>query len=747
MSAIEHVDTLLRESCGPVPSSAAWDGLVHFLSAHFPADAHAVLALRVSGFLEGLDTRDRLPTLDTLAIFIRTSPWRQSLLHLFADSKSVIGRALALLIAMPEDFGELADRPLLRSLLVLGALPAKIQAAALAHIIATFGATKDVEDLLDAYLQVRSVSRRRRRLNRLNKLLPDSDFLADRIRQLEGEIQIACPRCQARLGRPAMIRHLLTKHGLVLQGKRVRNAWRIVDQWLTNYRQTRDKQWLGRAFDLVAQLEDPIGPRHLQQHMVLQKVAKNAMLRRLLIAARANQTALCPFCYAQASVPVSRMLEPVPQSHGLLSRQGYRVHVQDNRPVPHLVIETPEGMIFSGREPGRWFTRQGIILLAACPLALLAVLLACVGAPTIPIIAALVLAGAAYGWSWVRELQTADAPHRAIDEAWTTLCPRLLARGPRAADAEFLAALALASVGMGSPERRAYWLDQFRQERSQALAGGLAPCTHLACLTRLTIADAASQEVDLASLTASALNRCWKAQMPLSFAQQLLDDWRTALWTRGAMARLRILLFDQAFAEGWEISSLGRLRREAPALAAVLELDDRKRTAELRWLWSSRASAPWLNIGPSHTCFELAQHGPANHPLFEKHPDLLFVETQQDGLIVCSSGVYWQHLHFPETPRQVRITERISDDRRSYTLYVAGESVHVRYDPSALVERLDRWLTYLRDDFQVRAKQARKWRSPEGTEFLPPGELAVCPECHNHFVGVNGQLGFKVAVL
>ncbi len=43
----------------------------------------------------------------------------------------------------------------------------------------------------------------------------------------------------------------------------------------------------------------------------------------------------------------------------------------------------------------------------------------------------LLLAGAAYGWSWLRKLQTADAPHRAIDEAWMTLCPRLLARADR----------------------------------------------------------------------------------------------------------------------------------------------------------------------------------------------------------------------------------------------------------------------------------------------------------------------------
>ncbi len=146
---------------------------------------------------------------------------------------------------------------------------------------------------------------------------------------------------------------------------------------------------------------------------------------------------------------------------------------------------------------------------------------------------------------------------------------------------------------MGSPERRAYWLDQFRQEAqsgpvrgpSAVYAFGLSHALddrrRRQPRGRFSCVDGISAEI------AAGRRRCPSA---------LLNSFSTIgelLWTRGTMARWRILLFDQAFAEGWEIGSLGRLRREAPALAAVLELDDRERTAELRWLWSSRASA-WL---------------------------------------------------------------------------------------------------------------------------------------------------------
>lgn len=724
----------------------AWEDVVHFVADNFSQNPQAVLAMRVNGLLENLESHERLPALETLAGFMRASPWRDEFFGIFATSHSVAGQALTLALSLPEDFAQENRGRLLIELLASRQIPSRVQASVVARLVSNGELPFDIENLFDAFLNVRGATRRRRRLNRLNQLLGRPDFLTDRVRQAEAAILIACPRCQARLGKSAMIRHLLTKHGLVLEGKKVRNAWRVVDQWLGNYRQTGDKIWLRRCFDLVGQLEDPLGVRHLQQHMVLQRVAKHAMLRRLLISARANQAALCPYCLAQAPVQPSRYLEPALRSRGLLSRQGYRVHVRDDRPVPHLKVETPEDVIFDGHEPGHWMTGQGMVLVAALPLAVLAVAAAFLGAPATVVVVLLLLACSAFGWSWLREWLEPSCGDRAVDIAWNMLCPRLLARGPTPADADFLAALALASVGAGSAERRDYWLAQLRDERHKAFETGRATSIQLACLTRLAISDAASQQVDLASLTASALARCWQAQMPFSFAQQLLDDWRSALWTRGSMARLRVLLFDQAFAEGWEIRSLRQLREQAPALATVMELNDGRRAAELRWLWSIRAAMPWRNIGPSRSCFELAQDSTAERTLFEKHPDLLFLEEQIDGLVICSSGVYWRHLHFEETPRQIRITERVADERRSYTLHVGGESVPVRYDPAALVERLDRWLSFLREDFQTKAKQTRKWNPPDGSEFLHPGELGVCPECHQHFVGTAGHVGFKVTV-
>ena len=227
----------------------------------------------------------------------------------------------------------------------------------------------------------------------------------------------------------------------------------------------------------------------------------------------------------------------------------------------------------------------------------------------------------------------------------------------------------------------------------------------------------------IVSLTASALGLCWKAQCHSRLPS---NCWTTArLWTRAAWFAC-ILLFDQAFAEGWK--SVFDVCASSARLATVMELNNGRRRGAA--LVHSRRHA-MAKYGPSHSCFELAQDSAAERTLFEKHPDLLFVEDQPDGLVICSSGVYWRHLHFEDTPRQIRITERVADERRSYTLHVGGESVPVRYDPAGLVERLDRWLGFLHEDFQSKAKQTRKWNPPEGAKVLPPGELGVCPECHS----------------
>src|SRR5215471_17595489 len=104
VSQLEHVDALLRESCGAAHSGEAWVELVRFLNEHFSEGPEGVLAIRVNGLLGGLSGQARYRAMQTLARYMRKSLWRQELLHVFGESGSPYGRALGLLLSIPGDF-------------------------------------------------------------------------------------------------------------------------------------------------------------------------------------------------------------------------------------------------------------------------------------------------------------------------------------------------------------------------------------------------------------------------------------------------------------------------------------------------------------------------------------------------------------------------------------------------------------------------------------------------------------------
>src|SRR5262249_21722837 len=116
--------------------------------------------------------------------------------------------------------------------------------------------------------------------------------------ELEDQIRMACPRCKAELVRPEMIRHLWDEHRLVLDGRRVREPWRGVADWVEDYGLEKDPEMLARCRELAERLDPRGGARELDRLLLRQGVDDAGARRALADEAGRQGASLCPHCYA-----------------------------------------------------------------------------------------------------------------------------------------------------------------------------------------------------------------------------------------------------------------------------------------------------------------------------------------------------------------------------------------------------------------------------------------------------------------
>src|SRR5262249_46635349 len=138
---------------------------------------------------------------------------------------------------------------------------------------------------------------------------------------------------------------------------------------------------------------------------------------------------------------------------------------------------------------------------------------------------------------------------------------------------------------------------------------------------------AATAGADPVPLVAAEVERCFQGRLPLRYAQHLLEAWVAEFWTPGNLARLRVMLCDAAFAEGFEIRNLLDAGHNAPGLGVALDTDAPRRLAALRLLWAHRPTRPWDRCGEARTVFELAAEA-EGRALLERVPDLLLWQEE-----------------------------------------------------------------------------------------------------------------------
>jgi hypothetical protein len=748
----DTLGALLAAVCCAAPDYLAWQTLETLVREEYGLQAERFLTDQLGEALHKLPEATRQEVLPVVAEVIAGSDTAARLALYLAKAPRLAARrlGLALAVRLQPPLNRALVRAL-RRLLPRKRAPGDEQVAAAAALLRTTGhegpaAAKVLKALLAGCRKVRSLER----LRQLEEQAGPSSLIAARYAELENQIRMRCPRCRAQLRRPDMARHLWSAHGLLLDGRRVREPWRLIQDWVHQAAAQHDPELLVRCRRLGQYLDPRRGLQSVYRLFLASGIEDGEARRVLLAEVRQNHTSLCPHCFGQVPVPEASVPQPLHQSHGRLSLGGYGVEVSESRWVPQLQFQSRRGVLYRGREPRRWLTRRAAAFLFAGPPIVAGLVLAVIGPPAgldprLPVLGTVGLGLLAYVLVMLSGRDRPPVWERAIDYAWSRLVPRLHQGEFTLEDSVFLAGLAQTSLGRGRPEVRAESLERVLRYTENAVAGRAAPWSHLAQLRRLEIADAAALGKDPVPRIAEFIGCCFEGELPIAYAQALLADWQTAgWWTPANRARLRVLLCDRAFVAGLEVHQLLEAVQRAAALGDVLDLDYADELAQLRLLWSLRPLRPWDRWSDPQLIFDLAAHPEPSGSLLEKYPDLLLVDSGVPALFLCGRGIIFHDILFTQAPKHIEIKARKDFDRVDYEVVVGEHRFHLPREPEGLGPRLERWFRYTFHDFLPQVQAVHSWKPPADAPPLLLEEAVLCPDCRQLVVPRLGEVGEKV---
>src|SRR5438445_1490062 len=191
-----------------------------------------------------------------------------------------------------------------------------------------------------------------------------------------------CPRCSKRLPRPDFVKHLWLEHHLILDGRSVRDPWRLIEDWLEEYCQTAKPELLARCRAFAQRVDPEDGIQRVERLFLAHRIEDETVRRALLAEARGRQASLCPRCFALVFGVEETPVTPLACSHGRLADQGYVVEISEQGFLSRLTVTAPphpslipagkrkneqDRVIYQGLEPDRWLSARGAEMLLVGP--------------------------------------------------------------------------------------------------------------------------------------------------------------------------------------------------------------------------------------------------------------------------------------------------------------------------------------------------------------------------------------------
>lgn len=603
--------------------------------------------------------------------------------------------------AAPADRAPLVQRML--PLLAKPGVPLAVRYAAAGRAIEALpdqpGAIRGVVRALTGRL---TAARALARLRHLQHLTERSDALDALVAKRERKVKLTCPRCDARLPRADMAKHLWHEHGLELTDGKVRTAEQAVEALQAEHAKTGDPALLDRA---ATRAGEP-GVRAWAA-----RTATEEETVALCGRARERGASLCPGCFADVPPVVPELPPVLAVANGRLAGDGFTARAPALSPTRIRATLLAAGVMLGFG----WFAPQ---------------------------VVAFLLSAAAYLLGLFLFRAKGDPNERAIDAAWKRLARKLVDRRDAAT---FLARLCVTSAGRGDPFERANALNAL-VARARA-----NPAEHrlLAVALALRVTDGAKFGRDRAAGVAEVVAPVFRGEQPADFAEHALALYFRRPRDPGEVARLRVLLLAAAFEAERTPDEVLALCAAAPHLARAMRLSP-NHVALLYGIWSNRTARVWENIGKAKTVFKLAAESPTTAARFLRdEPGLALVCDSPPGarellgpVLISLTGVSLGRGAARATVADAGAAVKLEARGRVLVFGKAVMRVN-RPLPAVFVRDLKLWLRFRAEVLAGYPAEFLSGAAPAPTPLLKPF-VARCRVCRTACLPVVGAVAHRV---
>ena len=745
---------LLNAVCGVPTDPRAWRHLRGLATDRFPQDADRTLVTWLYQHLKDLDSDKRPSAAVGVAEALAGDDRAAAILSILVGpgknpSYEQLGRRIALELAarLP---APVADETMaqVNPLLSDKELPRKGRQRAVVALLKSTGRSGPAAlDLLRAYVAGSGKLRSIEKLRQLEQRFGQAPAIDELTRALEDEVRMTCPRCPTQLRKKDMVGHLWERHSLVLDGQQVREPWRVLADWVVDYNLEKDPELLQRCRQLAQRVNGEAGVTRLHRMMLGRGVQDPDIAAALVAQAKARQSSLCPYCRDFVPGPAPPEPEALTWERDHVEGEGYRIELAEGGVVPKLRIESPDAVLYDSREPGRWVTRRGALLLVMGVVPFMISLLWGATRGQVSFALIVLLAGiiglVMAGFVYIFWPAPAPARLRLLRAAWNRLVPEMVHEPLDRAEWAVLHGLAQRSAEVESGEPGTGLLAECCEAVSEAGTTDALAGVCLAELCRLYLPRLRESGGDVALFVADRLAAVFAGRASPFLLGALCEQIQAsgAEWQPADRRRLGVLVAERAFAQGLSADDLVDIARVFPA-AEVLGLDDRWRWGQLDLLWSMAGTRAWEKTGLASTVFEMARASAEGEALLAESPNLLLCVRRQ-ALHVTSSGIWILGHTVTTRPDEKEIVWEWSAAEQGYLIEIGNHVLRTKQKPHDLVIELKAWLRFYFVDFLPKLPTGRGPVSEAAQRMWQPLRTP-CRECNRPLVPCVGEVGIAL---